>query len=65
MIVSETVRGQYGDASFEFTVTAEYGVEPMTAQEAIEKIREIVDESDLEDDDEKLRQIRDVLDEFE
>ena len=27
----------------------------MTAQEAIEKIREIVSESDLEDDDEKLR----------
>ena len=29
----------------------------MTAQEAIEKIREIVQESDLEDDYEKLRLI--------
>ena len=37
----------------------------MTAQEAIEKIREIVEESNLEDDDEKLREIRDILDEFE
>ena len=35
----------------------------MTAQEAIEKIREIVEESNLEDDDEKLREIQEVLDE--
>ena len=37
----------------------------MTAQEAIEKIREIVAESDLEDDDEKLREIEAVLKELE
>ena len=37
----------------------------MTSQEAIEKIREIVAESDLEDDDEKLREIQDVLDEVD
>ena len=36
----------------------------MSTQEAIETIREIVAESDLEDDDEKLRQIRAVLDEI-
>ena len=35
----------------------------MTAEEAIEKIREIVDLSNLEDDDEKLREIREALDE--
>ena len=33
----------------------------MTAQEAIEKIRDIVDASDLEDDYEKARQIWAVL----
>ena len=33
----------------------------MTAQEAIAKIREIVAASNLEDDDEKLRQIRAVV----
>ena len=37
----------------------------MTAQEAIEKIREIVDESDLEDDYEKLREIEAVLKEID
>ena len=37
----------------------------MTAQEAIEKIREIVDDSDLEDDYEKLREIQAVLKEIE
>ena len=37
----------------------------MNAQEAIEKIREIVDASDLEDDDEKLREILAVLEEIE
>ena len=37
----------------------------MTAQEAIEKIREIVEESDLEDDYEKLREIQAVLKEIE
>ena len=37
----------------------------MTAHDAIEKIREIVDESDLEDDDEKLRLIRVVLAEID
>ena len=37
----------------------------MTAQEAIEKIREIVQESNLEDDDEKLREVQEVLDELE
>ena len=35
----------------------------MTAQDAIEKIREIVDPDNLEDDDEKLREIQEVLDE--
>ena len=33
----------------------------MTAKEAIEKIREIVDASNLEDDYEKLRQVEAVL----
>ena len=37
----------------------------MTAQEAIEKIRGIVDASDLEDDYEKLRLIAAVLKELE
>ena len=37
----------------------------MNAQEAIEKIREIVDASNLEDDDEKLREILAVLEEIE
>ena len=37
----------------------------MTAQEAIEKIREIVQESNLEDDYEKLREVQEVLDELE
>ena len=41
----------------------------MTAQEAIEKIREIVQESNLchaaqEDDYEKLREVQEVLDEL-
>ena len=36
----------------------------MTAQEAIEKIREIVEVSDLEDDYEKLRQVEAVLKEL-
>ena len=36
----------------------------MSAQEAIEKIREIVEASDLEDDYEKLRLIQVVLDEI-
>ena len=33
----------------------------MSAQEAIEKIRDIVDASNLEDDYEKLRQVEAVL----
>ena len=37
----------------------------MTAQEALEKIREIVDASDLEDDYEKLRQVEAVLKEVQ
>ena len=37
----------------------------MNAQEAIEKIREIVQESNLEDDYEKLREVQEVLDELE
>ena len=37
----------------------------MTAQEAIEKIREIVQESNLEGNYEKLRQVQEVLDELE
>ena len=37
----------------------------MSAQEAIEKIREIVQESNLEDDYEKLREVQEVLDELE
>ena len=37
----------------------------MTAQEAIEKIREIVQESNLEDDYEKLREVQEVLHELE
>ena len=37
----------------------------MTAQEAIEKIREIVEADNLEDDDEKVREILDILEEIE
>ena len=37
----------------------------MTAQEAIEKILEIVNADDLEDDDEQLREIQEVLDEVD
>ena len=37
----------------------------MTPQEAIEKIREIVAALSMEDNHEKLREIREVLDELE
>ena len=37
----------------------------MTAQEAIDKIQDIVSRRNLEDDDEKLRQIEAVMKELE